>query len=282
MVQAVTRLAPLPLSTRLQNNANRKTRKEKIARGVKPNRSQEAKYNRELQSLIRAINDDIRQSLTEPLRRLEPEYVADSYAEQLNNIILNLSTRWRNITQVSKIIAAEMVNGINAENKQAFYKAMQKATGISFNGMISEEGLEPMLQAKIAENVGLIQSIPDEYFKKLVTIVNEGTTQGKPAKSMIKSIMQLGHSTSKRARLIARDQTQKVNAAVNEGRQKAMGIKEYIWRTSEDERVRETHKSKSGKRFKWSDPPEDTGHPGQDIQCRCVPEPVIDFGNNEI
>ena len=89
--------------------------------------------------------------------------------------------------------------------------------------------------------------------------------------------MGLGKSTKKRAKLIARDQTQKVNAAVTQGRQSNLGVTEYIWRTSSDERVRESHKSKNGKRFRWDSPPADTGHPGQDIQCRCVAEPVIEL-----
>ena len=59
-------------------------------------------------------------------------------------------------------------------------------------------------------------------------------------------------------------------------RQKEAGVTEYIWQTAGDERVRPNHRSKDGKKFKWSNPPADTGHPGQDYQCRCVAEPVLD------
>ena len=38
---------------------------------------------------------------------------------------------------------------------------------------------------------------------------------------------------------------------------------------------RGTHKGKEGKRFKWNRPPRDTGHPGEDYQCRCTAEPII-------
>ncbi len=276
------RLAPLPLSEKLRQNTNRRTQKEKVARGVKPNRSDAAKYNAQLQLLVKDIESDVVKTLREPLVRLENEYIQDSYAEQLNKIMFDLAARWRNITRVARVISTQMVDGINQASRQTFYKNMARATGVNLNGIISEEGLEPLLESKIAENVALIQSIPDQYFKTLITIVNEGTSRGDPATSMIQEIRKLGHSTEKRARLIARDQTQKVNSAVTQGRQTALGITEYIWRTSEDERVRESHKSKNGKRFRWDDPPKDTGHPGQDINCRCVAEPVIDFGANEI
>ena len=53
-----------------------------------------------------------------------------------------------------------------------------------------------------------------------------------------------------------------------------LGITQYIWRTSRDERVRESHLVLEGKTFSWDSPP-DVGHPGQDINCRCTAEPVI-------
>jgi len=171
-----------------------------------------------------------------------------------------------------------MVGGVNEKNRKRFYKALQNATGVSLNGIISEEGLQPLLTSSVNDNVSLIKSIPDEYFKKLNTIVSQGTMRGKSSGGIIKDILALGKSTKKRAKLIARDQTQKVNAAITQGRQTNLGVTEYIWRTSSDERVRESHKAHNGKRFKWSDPPNDTGHPGEDIQCRCIAEPVIELG----
>lgn len=46
----------------------------------------------------------------------------------------------------------------------------------------------------------------------------------------------------------------------------------YIWRTSGDNKVRSTHAANNGKIFAWSNPPE-TGHPGEDYNCRCKAEP---------
>ena len=273
----MVQLAPIPLKQRLQQNKVRRYKKEKIARGVKQDRSVQAKYNRALQELSNDLIIQTKNEISESLKRLEPEYIQDNYAEVLGNAVFNLASRWRSITRQAKIIAGEMVGGINERNRKVFYKSLQAATGVSLNGIISEEGLQPMLTSKINENVNLIQSIPDEYFKKLNVIISEGTTRGKSAGGIIKDILALGKSTKKRAKLIARDQTQKVNAAITQGRQTNLGVTEYIWRTSSDERVRDSHKSKNGKRFKWSDPPADTGHPGQDIQCRCVAEPVIEL-----
>jgi len=46
----------------------------------------------------------------------------------------------------------------------------------------------------------------------------------------------------------------------------------YIWRTSDDNKVRPSHAANNGKIFAWDNPPE-TGHPGEHHNCRCTAEP---------
>lgn len=48
----------------------------------------------------------------------------------------------------------------------------------------------------------------------------------------------------------------------------------YIWRTRGDGKVRSTHAVNNGKIFSWDVPPE-TGHPGEDYNCRCTAEPYV-------
>lgn len=50
----------------------------------------------------------------------------------------------------------------------------------------------------------------------------------------------------------------------------------YVWRTRGDDRVRPTHQRNEGRLFAWSDPPEATGHPGEDFGCRCLAEPYVE------
>jgi uncharacterized protein with gpF-like domain len=53
----------------------------------------------------------------------------------------------------------------------------------------------------------------------------------------------------------------------------------YIWRTAEDESVRESHAEMEGQVVAWNDPPTlsdgTTTHAGQIYNCRCYPEPII-------
>lgn len=84
-----------------------------------------------------------------------------------------------------------------------------------------------------------------------------------------------------RAALIARDQTLKLYAKIQRERQQQAGIAEYVWSTSEDERVRHSHADLEGLTFRWDDPPivdwqtMRRCHPGEDFQCRCAAIPVL-------
>ena len=175
------------------------------------------------------------------------------------------------------MVSSDFVNNANKANKQRFYKAMESATGVNLSNVIQNEGLEDIIVASTRENVSLIKSIPDQYFKQIESIVFTGTTQGSQAGSMIKQIQGLNNSTTKRAKLIARDQSSKINSAISQQRQQNLGVEEYIWVSADDARVRPTHKANNGKRFRWDDPPKKTGHPGNDIQCRCVARPIINI-----
>ena len=69
--------------------------------------------------------------------------------------------------------------------------------------------------------------------------------------------------------------------AVVEQRQRAAGIRGYVWRGMLDERERDTHVELEDTFHRWDDPPPseangDRNHPGQAPNCRCYAEPAYD------
>ena len=246
-------------------------------RGIRTPKSPEVKYRRQLDGLTRRLRDDISVNIIPLLKQLEPQYVNDGYATTLEEVFDNLRRNYSSIGDQARIVSNDFVENSNSVNKKRFYKSMNDAVGIDLQNIIQSEGLEDILVGTTRANVNLIKSIPDEYFKKIETIVFSNTTQGANAGSMIDQIKKIGHSTTKRARLIARDQSSKLNSALSQQRQQNLGIEEYIWRTSGDERVRDDHKANNGKTFRWDQPPKKTGHPGQDIQCRCIAQAIINI-----
>lgn len=235
----------------------------------------EVKYRKQLQALVKRMKGDIKEQIIPLLKRLEPEYINDAYARTLEEAFQRIRRNYEDIDRNARIVANSMTEDVNSVNKQRFYNAMENAVGIDLRNVLQGEDLDDIMFAVNRENVALIKTIPEEYFKKIETVVFNGVTQGRQASSMIQKIQEIGKVTENRARVIARDQTSKLNSALNQQRSQNLGVEEYIWRTAGDERVRPSHASKNGKRFRWDDPPKDTGHPGQDIQCRCVAQPII-------
>lgn len=211
------------------------------------------------------------------LKLLEGEFFTDSYAAELNETIAQLSLRFANITNEVRNIVALWSTEVDEKNKKRFYSAIKQSIGVDLSGITNQNGLADVLAAKTSENVGLIKSLPEEYYKKINVAINNMTVTGKSADSIVDTLLDIGIKTENRARLIARDQTQKLNAAITQKRQENLGITQYTWSSSQDERTRPEHIKNHGKVFSWRSPPAKTGHPGEDINCRCVALPIINL-----
>lgn len=165
------------------------------------------------------------------------------------------------------------------------WKKQVKATlGIELaDDYYTGELFRELMQKWIDENVDLIKTIPSESLSKMSEIVFEGYRVGKPTTAIVKEIQRVYSIDRRHAQLIARDQIAKLNSAIARQQQEDAGVTEYIWSTSGDSRVRDSHAHLNGKRFRWDDPPvvdADTGrrcNPGEDYQCRCVALAVFDF-----
>lgn len=129
-----------------------------------------------------------------------------------------------------------------------------------------------------AENVRLIKAATVEYFDQVEDILTDPANEGLAVDELAALLEERGGVSESRAELIARDQTTKLNGALNQMRQEGAGIERYVWSTSRDERVRPTHAELEGTEQAWDDPPDIDGealNPGEDIQCRCVALPVL-------
>ncbi len=141
-----------------------------------------------------------------------------------------------------------------------------------------------MAPSRIAEfqtrNVALIESLETSQLEDLLPIISEATAAGWASRELQAAIQERFGVGESRAELIARDQVLKLNSQVTRDRHEEAGIDAYIWRTSGDERVRDTHAELEGEQFSYEDPPVtndqgETNNPGEDYQCRCTADPVL-------
>jgi SPP1 gp7 family putative phage head morphogenesis protein len=287
-----------------------KAQNKKPGKRTIPKKGPEVKYAKQLQALVAAVYKDIVATLTPVLAATESQYIADGYAEDIAAAFAKLRAQWIGLTliageEAATRVAVDFVALTNASQKQDFYAGMNKAVGVDFSNIASEQlsgppgsipanmlrggtpgtilpqakNVNDLLQASVRENVNLIKTIPAEALDKVEKLVWASTTKGEGAKSIMRQIAsrQTGKYAEdlRHARFIARDQTAKLNGNLNRIRQTNLGVEEYIWVTVGDDRVRESHARKNGRIYRWDKPPADTGHPGQDYQCRCIAQPIL-------
>lgn len=246
----------------------RAQRRKRRVSPLKERRIIEVKYTRALRSFIATIEKDTRAQFKESGLTLDTR--ADDFAAAFRNLrALHLGT-----PDTVTAIVRTFTNEADTVHRNRFFRSLTNAFGVDIQSIIDEEGLEETLSAAVQENVSLIKSIPEQYFDKVEQAVFRNLAGGS-TESLLDQIQAIGNVTKNRAQLIARDQNAKLNARLSKARQEALGVESYRWVTAGDERVREGHRKNNGKVFRWDDPPKATGHPGEDIQCRCIPQPII-------
>ena len=142
----------------------------------------------------------------------------------------------------------------------------------------AEPKLAPLITKFRRENIELVTSLVDRELDTLEKLLADG--EGRRVESLAKDIEERFGVTTSKAELIARDQTLKLNSAITRERHAAALITEYLWTTSGDARVRESHAALDGERFSYDDPPVtndagDRNHPGSDYNCRCTAYPIL-------
>lgn len=266
------------LKPMLQSSARSKRGRKAKPKAIYVSKKTEAFYLSQLLAIVKTCKQEIELQLLPVVRQ---HTVSDSKSIQVSDGILDIFLRVLSLVRsqldgLVDSVAIDLAQRVIQQSKDATDKQLAlliyNATGIDVTGLLAAEDLVETLNEALAANVSLIKSIPKQYLDKVEQIVMLGLQTGQRAEQMVAKIQELHPISKNRAALVARDQVGKITSRLTQVRQQKMGITHYTWSTSQDERVRDTHRNRNGKLFAWSDPPDD-GHPGMPIRCRCVAIP---------
>lgn len=273
----------------------------KTAAAVHANRGIEAKYRKALQRMIAEMHGSVEYWLTAGYRKFPPRVAAlveqaqdakpgehakvmQEYASlyspsaRIRKILDDLAKRWiARFDEMAPKIAEAYLQGAFKASDSAFRQALREA------GWTVEFKMTPAVRdafnASLAENVGLIKSIPEKYLQQVEGVVMRSYSAGRDLETMVKDLKALYPAASHRAELIARDQSNKANAVVNRTRQMELGITEAIWMHSHAGKTpRPDHVAANGKRYKIAEGCKISGEfiqPGEEINCRCTCRAVL-------
>jgi len=164
---------------------------------------------------------------------------------------------------------------------RAAVAATRWATGVPSVPVVSSAEAALRVATWQVEASRYIVALPREAIDRLERMMIERYTDGSRVETIARAFQEQLGVTDRHAMLLARDQTAKLNARTHQADFATAGIDEYVWSTSDDERVREDHRVLDGTRHRWDEEPpivdrrtQERGHPGEVFQCRCVALPV--------
>jgi SPP1 gp7 family putative phage head morphogenesis protein len=182
------------------------------------------------------------------------------------------------LKQVARAQAGELTKGNRRQLTQALAAELTVKPYVYGRELGSVKRLTEVF---VERNVELIKSVPADYVERIGNRVSKALQEGQRVETLAKSLEETFNLPRWKTELIARDQTGKFYGELNREQQTAIGVKEYVWETMRDERVRDTHADLDGETFSWDEPPVtneagDENHPGEDYQCRCTASGLLD------
>lgn len=249
-------------------------------------------YRRRLQRLVDEMNDSFVYWIRATYRANPPAIAAGdapaialdeaSAASQLRIAVNKMRRRWLSRFDEAADDLAKYFAKAAHKRSDAALRSILRRGGFSVKFKMTP-AMSDIMKATIAEQVGLIKSIPQQYLTNVQGAVMRSVQLGGDLGSLTKQLQKQYGVTQRRAALIARDQNMKATASMTRARQVELGITQAVWMHSHGgKEPRPTHLANDGKRYDpakgWYDPDPKVRRyifPGELINCRCSSGSVI-------
>lgn len=227
----------------------------------------ESSYNTRLRQVARQVGAIVR------------GFAPDGVLSDPSQVMKALNGYAELITPWARSVAYFMIADVGRRNSRA-WKSLGEDMGRALRAELEQAPTGRIYSALMQEQVELITSLPTQAARRVHELTQAGLTDSRRASEIAKEILRTGEVTESRARLIARTEVARTASNLTQARAMFAGSEGYIWRTSEDADVRETHKHMDGKYIRWDSPPKTDKnlspyHAGAGPNCRCFPDPII-------
>ncbi len=200
----------------------------------------------------------------------------------LESIINRIGDKWYlKFFLKSNNISKKFISDVYSSNERR-YNRIKKQHPFLLSGTEDREQMVKILQSSIAENVGLIKSIPKKYHDDILGDVMRTVGQGGNQQDLAEQLSKRSNLTRKRIDLIARDQTAKATALIDRQTAIDTGFTKAIWKKSIAGKThRKDHAEANNNEFDISKGCLISGEyilPRMKINCKCSYKLVLDLG----
>lgn len=192
-------------------------------------------------------------------------------------------------------LAKTFITNTLEENARTWRQAARKSSQgdmirNSLENLMEDTHTGTRVKELVADNAKYIKTIPKDVTQDMTKYMQEQAFKGRRTAYRDADFKKMvGNMTEKHAKVIARTETSKAMSALTQARSEDIGLDWYIWHTSEDVRVRNSHKNMDNVLCRFSDPPapeelvgeKSAGHyqAGNIYNCRCYSAPVVLWKN---
>lgn len=146
----------------------------------------------------------------------------------MRDAMRKLAKRWtKRFDDIANKLADRFSNDAMKNSDVSLYNALDTA-GFTVEFKMTAP-MNNALQATIAENVGLIRSIPEKYFTEVEGLVMRSVARGRDLSFLTDELQKRYGITRRRAAFIAMDQNNKATSVMQAARQQSIGIVEGDW-----------------------------------------------------
>jgi hypothetical protein len=246
----------------------------------------EADYAKQLVVIVDVLRPTIDRVIAELpalLARNDAERVDDTPLRHIRTLFAGARVALERMLRPSILdnLARRYAHAASAFQRSQLGRQIRAAIGIDIT--LGDQSVPAMIDVFAHENVALITKLGHAALSDVETTVARAFSAGHRAESVAADIAKRIGVHERHARLIARDQIGKLTGAVNDARQRELGIDQWRWRTVRDQRVRASHRAlerqSEEKPFGPGNPALEDGSPvipGRPVFCRCYREPVFD------
>lgn len=253
-------------------------------------------YQKELKKLAKQMSDECYKEITGIYKELgyQVEFATDeSISSQIRIALNSLYNKFSDkFSKNAKDLVKRLINRTNKYSNMLINNAIKKMVGadnsknFALIGSAISPQKEEVIKALIFDNVTLIKSISEEYFKQITGAIARSIESGSGLKELRDELLSYGAKSVRRADLIAQDQTRKAFTAINKINFQEAGIKKFKWLHSGGSREpRKYHMEVlNGQIFDIDEgAPNESGKkpdyifPAELPYCRCVMQAVLDF-----
>jgi SPP1 gp7 family putative phage head morphogenesis protein len=230
-------------------------------------RRAESAYNTKLRSVARQIGAIVR------------GWPPDAISSDPSPVMAALTAYSELLQPWARSVAAYMLSDVARRNAKA-WKELGADMGRALRVELEQAPTGSVFRTMMQEQVDLITSLPLDAANRVHRLTRQGLLSSTRAADIAKEILRTEEVSLNRATLIARTEVARTAATLTRARAEFAGSEGYIWRTSGDGDVRDTHRKMNGKYVRWDEPPKtdanlDPYHAGCGPNCRCYPEPIL-------